>query len=111
MTERDELADELADSIFRCTGVTTSSSKSMADELLAAGYRRPQQVTTVEELAALPVGSLLVSGERIRMYAGSVWRIESEGMIVRVGREREGITPFGFFKDPLPATVLHGGAE
>lgn len=31
-----------------------------ADAILAAGYTRPRQVTTVEELDALPVGSVLI---------------------------------------------------
>jgi len=44
MNERDELAALLADSIYRYTGVSTSSSKDMADELLDAGYRKGQMI-------------------------------------------------------------------
>lgn len=40
MSERDELADLLADAIYRYTGVSTSSSKEMADELLSEGYAK-----------------------------------------------------------------------
>ena len=63
MSERDELADDLADSIFRYTGVTTSSSKSMADELLAAGYRKPRTIKSAAELEALPFGSAVQTSD------------------------------------------------
>lgn len=86
-----------------CTDVLSG----YADAILAAGYRRPRTITTAEELGALPNGSLLLSGDRIRMYSGAVWRVKSGGMIERVGKELDGVTPFRYFVDPLPATVLH----
>lgn len=104
-TERDELADLLADSIFRYTGVTTSSSKSMADELLTEGYRKPQQVTTVEELGALPNGTVVMDchGEVARKLTYG-WRV----LVSESGFD-------AWLSDPLeetylPATVLHVGS-
>lgn len=74
MSDRDELADDLADSIFRYTGVTTSSSKSMADELLAAGYRKPRTITTKQEVEALPDGSVIRDGAGdVTEKRGGVW--------------------------------------
>lgn len=103
-TERDELADELADSIFRYTGVTTSSSKSMADELLAAGYRKPRQVTTVEELDALPIGAMVLDahGDVARRYRGG-WRT----MVSETDSDPWLTVPLE--DATLPATVLHVG--
>lgn len=34
----------------------------LTDVILAAGYRKPRTVTTVEELDALPVGSVVLDG-------------------------------------------------
>ena len=107
-TERDELAKELRKNFIFPHRV----DKDIAEELLAAGYRKPQQVTSVEELDALPAGSLLLSQSEYPRYAGTVWRVSSQSMIEKVGHEVEGVTPARYFKDPLPATVLHvGGAE
>lgn len=35
----------------------------VADAILAAGYRKPRTITTVEELDALPVGSVVIHDE------------------------------------------------
>lgn len=55
MSARDELADLLADILYRHTGVSTSSSKEMAQELLDAGYGNrwmvASQVTALREAA------------------------------------------------------------
>lgn len=83
--------------------------KTMAEHALAAGYRKPCQVTTEEELDALPPGSVVLSlsylgqpsGQRIsfQRWADGDWHRGA----------RSGSThPDNF----LPATVLHvGGAE
>ena len=63
-------------------------------------------ITTPEQLLELPDGSVLMSGDRYKMYSGAIWRIDG-GMVVRVGQELRGVIPFKFFVDPLPVTVLH----
>jgi hypothetical protein len=54
MNDRDELASIIA-STFRIhpNGVAYVDHKGGSDAILAAGYRRPRTITTVEELDAL----------------------------------------------------------
>lgn len=75
MNERDELADLYADMLYRYHGVTTSSSKEAADELLTAGYRKPRTIETVEELHALAVGSVVLeNGETAcQKFSDDLW--------------------------------------
>ena len=75
------------------------------DAILAAGYRKPRQVTTVEELDALPDGSIILDArglcrEGLRtMGSGNVWRAMGPAQVLRS------------MEIALPATVLHvGGA-
>ena len=115
-TERDELADELADSIFRYTGVTTSSSKSMAEELLAAGYRKPQQVTTVDELKALRLPAIIDSPAggpaRVEYYAGPGRQQRYvEPLFCDDDSDTECYSPEFFATFGLPATVLLEAAK
>lgn len=77
-----------------------------ADAVLAAGYSKARTITTAEELDALNEGAVLMSGDRIKMYDGAIWRV-SGGMIVRVGKELNDVVPYRYFIDPLPATVLY----
>lgn len=61
-TQRDELARIIHSS--RKPWVTNSEHSAMeaiqADAILAAGYRKPRTITTVEELRALPDGSAIL---------------------------------------------------
>jgi hypothetical protein len=101
MSARDELADLLADSIHRYTGVTTSSSKSMADELLAEGYRKPRTVTTRDEVLALHEGAVLLdSAGDVAQLRGGLW----------CGYEASPMSPSRQAKY-IPATVLHEGED
>lgn len=64
MTAREELAQVIAgklDTIFgaRDFGPAQQDYK-LADALLAEGYRKPRTITTVEELDALPTGSVIL---------------------------------------------------
>ena len=70
----------------------------MADAILAAGYSKPRTITTAEELDALPVGSVVLSG-------GKIPRIKSEdGHWLGDGIDVDGahIIRYTFF-----ATVIH----
>lgn len=92
--------DELADLIFEqdmCQH--KGDARDVADALLAAGYRKPQQVTTVEELDALPVHSVVLDS--------------MDGPVVRVGGWwHSPYRRFAPYDIALPATVLHvGGTE
>lgn len=75
-----------------------------ADAILAAGYRKPRQVTTVEELDALPNGTVVMDchGEVARKLTYG-WRV----LVSESGFD-------AWLSDPLeetylPATVLHVG--
>lgn len=110
--ERDELADLLCEDAAAdrakaggralLVPVVRSKAEAAADKILAAGYRKPQQVTTVEELKALPNGSVIrdkfndVSERRYGYWCGYETAPLSDQLV----------------KKYLPATVLHvGGAE
>lgn len=118
-SERDELAELLAkheDCAFSASGVLVCScgtamrpneaqwdlanlAAHQADVLTAAGYRKPQQVTTVEELDALPVRSVVLDS--------------MDGPVVKVGGWwHSAYRRFAPDEIALPATVLHvGGTE
>lgn len=38
-------------------------SSNVADKILEAGYRRPRTITTPEDLAALPVGAVVIDDD------------------------------------------------
>lgn len=107
-TERDELRDLLQANMHRIEGFerwTFQAPVDMADALLAAGYRKPQQVTTLEELDALPFETV------IRDSGGHVlerWGEPEEKLWATVM-----VNAFIPCSDiAFPVTVLHvGGAE
>lgn len=74
MTARDEFADDIytADRAHKNDPVdlTTHYSYVIADELISAGYSKPRTLSTVDELDALPVGSVTIDGGG----AGEVYR-------------------------------------
>jgi hypothetical protein len=76
------------------------------DAILAAGYRKPQQVTTVEELDALEVGTVVRGKWLAEKWAedeDEVWYVAGKAMFWT----NEDLT----LRGGLPATVLHvGGA-
>jgi SAM-dependent MidA family methyltransferase len=102
MSERDELADLLWDMAIRHLGVATSSSKSMAEELIEAGYRKPRTITTAEELDALPVDTVIrTAGGRV--YEKGCYPDDKEFPFWSMTNEQR---EFGSRQVPLPATVL-----
>lgn len=57
--ERDELAEIVYDAWRH--EEPRDTAEIAADAILAAGYRKPRQVTTVEELDALPIRSIVAA--------------------------------------------------
>ena len=105
-TERDELAEIVYDAWRH--EEPRDTAEIAADAILAAGYRKPRQVTTVEELDALPVDSVVMESEQdtfiIRTMRGVFHRFPDGWYVVAGHGARTNIE--------LPATVLHvGGAE
>ncbi len=112
MTPRDELAElvEQADinASMDCGGI---HYEVMADAILAAGYRKPRTINTVEELDALPVGSVVLCRgrswqryeprkvDRLGFYSAYTWMCPDGGFV----REPKDAFPI------LPAIVLHEG--
>lgn len=108
MSKRDELAElvtRTADSDGLYVGHLTA--ERIADVMLASGYRKPRTVESVEELDTLPAGSILLASDRYPRYKWTLWRVQTGGMIEQVGHELKGVTPFRYFVDPLPVTVLY----
>ena len=102
-TQRDELAREiwLADRLRACApGGPSEQDYRAADRLIAKDYRKPRIVTTVEELDALPVGSVVMDadayvGRKERDTGGAEWSVS----LHKYSKESRAFT--------LPATVLH----
>ena len=86
-TQRDELARL----------ISSRHTMGAVDAILAAGYRKPRTITTVEELDALPVGSVAHSA------AGTIASRFDEHFGVVFGDER----PFEWARLRLPATILY----
>lgn len=102
--ERGELAKVLSNALGTVTGIYDTSDaedREIADAILAAGYRRPRQVTTMEELDALPRG-VVVREDR----HGLIWERQGDGeggsFWVETGDEEEYQAP----AIELPVTVL-----
>ena len=65
--------DELAEVIRGIDGPATLGGLEVADAILAAGYRKPRTLTTVEELDALPATTI------IRASNGEVFQRDTDG--------------------------------
>lgn len=116
-TERDELAEVVKAARWKYVsmvdedgrpdgGMFEQSSEEVADEILAAGYRKPQQVTTVEELEALPAWSIV----RVNGICFQRSRLDYCCWAAMTGLES--YSSAALAQRPGPFTVLHvGGAE
>lgn len=102
MSERDELAAKVQQaSTVVGRGIAKVTAWAIANAILAAGYRRPREVTTAAELDALPVGSV------VRSSAGTIaCKCEATRGVV-FGDDRS----FPWLKLATPATVLHEPEE
>lgn len=89
-TERDELADLIASN-------RNEYADKTAGRILAAGYSKPQQVTTAVELAALPRFTVIRSAEGFVFERQTMWH-EAGSRDLKYWTEIA-----------LPATVLQRG--
>ncbi|MFS0715508.1 hypothetical protein ABC337_04820 [Arthrobacter sp. 1P04PC] len=102
-TERDELASVIIEAYGEDACETPcQQDMDVADHILAAGYRKPRTITTVEELDALAEGSVILSngGEDSAQKDGEGYWYLWGGDI--------GLTPEEI---NLPASVLHNSDE
>ena len=98
--------DELAQLIDRTINQEYSPGDDvmgadLAPAILAAGYRRPRTITTVEELDALPTESVVRSRGQI------VWEKFSDEDDIVCWRTPGSKAPAAGLNISLPATVLH----
>lgn len=91
-TERDELAEV----IRSIDGPATLGGLEVADAILAAGYRKPRTITTVKELDALELRSV------VRDRDGEPFELTDNGWRYWMYEES-----FSSLELSLPATVLH----
>jgi hypothetical protein len=101
MNDRDELADIIAPELPD-VDIHGEVSRGIADVILAAGYRKPRIITTVEEAAALPEGTIIRSPKQ-----GYIFELDSHRRSKPYGYSIAEET--GSFIDDsyLPATVLY----
>lgn len=97
MSDRDDLADIIASEHFDSGGDPSVT----AGDILAAGFHRDRTITTVEELDALPDGSVVVDDEMAALQKDNGQWEELSG----IGYSSEDILDIG------PVTVLHDGAR
>lgn len=111
-TERDELigilhqtatADRVRNTHLSHVPVVEAKVHETADAIMAAGYRKPRQVTTAFALEGMPKGTLILAanGEVWRKYTHKWDNLDETGDLIYPPHHIS-----------LPATVLHvGGAE
>lgn len=111
--EREELADIIQDAgeyIPGSHGEDYVNPRKAADAILAAGYAKPRQITTVEELDALAVGSVVLhNGRAFQHYPACPapfneyrkWKC-TDGGFVRSTKDGSSILPATVLWEPLP---------
>ncbi len=94
--------DELAEVIYKARWVDAvenaemATDAKMAETILAAGWVKPRTITTVEELDALPLETVVKSAD------GNVWECLVGGWYETCSRARHASSDIA-----LPAIVLH----
>lgn len=96
--DRDELAGLILDAAEDATStVYPGTANYLADELLAAGYRKPRTIASAEELDALPARSVIVESHGLACQKHHLG-----GWLEAGGRAR-----FSADRIQLPATVAY----
>uniref|UniRef100_UPI003F492B06 hypothetical protein n=1 Tax=Arthrobacter silvisoli TaxID=2291022 RepID=UPI003F492B06 len=73
MSEREELAGIIAERYHPSRPRATVLDGKVADAILAAGWSRPRVVSTVEELDALPGGSIVAAAWATHQKVLGAW--------------------------------------
>ncbi len=102
--ETQELAGVIADTYLNNMGAGPLAPKltniDLAEAILEAGYRKPRTVTTIEEIDALPEGTIILDSDPDAMLKDADgWR----SLLVPDVKLKS-------FTIGLPATVLHDPA-
>jgi hypothetical protein len=95
--------DELAELIRGLDGPATLGGPEVADAILAAGYRKPQTITTAEELDTLGVGTVIRTAKAVVYEKGCFPDEPDLPYWLVTGMNRE----FAGSRIILPATVLY----
>ena len=108
MTDRDELA-RLIFEVPSEDPACVPSPRALADAILAAGYRKPRTITTVEELDELPNDTALrdAYGHVAVIYKGKLG--DRPYLEVQYAGTEEMDSHYGYIA--LPATVLYVPGE
>jgi hypothetical protein len=100
MSDRNELAESIATHLDETWGMRdfgpAHQDYELAEALIVAGWTKPRTVTTVEELDALPVGSMVLDSDPdalLKTHNGAWRSLCAE-------------EPYGGRYLSLPATVL-----
>lgn len=83
MSPCDEIAQMIEPHVERLGAIT--GSMRAAEHVVAAGYRKPRPVVNVDELAALPRGTVLVSNWDTAMRAGLLTKERDGNVATRFG--------------------------
>ncbi|MGB3413619.1 MAG: hypothetical protein WBA28_02775 [Microbacteriaceae bacterium] len=92
-------------SIADCPNECREILEGYADAILAAGYRKPRMVTTVEQVEALPSGAV------VRGDDSAVTVKKTSGAWFLVGVDHHFNSGFDDEELALPAKVLYEGSE
>ena len=107
MTAREELAEIIQDCGEYIPGSHADdyvSPDKAAEAILAAGYRKPRTVTTVEELDALPLGSVILDQVGLSLHRNAFTGWCSSNGAKEIPMDM-------LMQEALPATVLHEGVQ
>jgi hypothetical protein len=103
--ERDDLAEVIGEALGAEAGIHDTSwheDCAIADNILDAGYRKPRTITTVEELDALPFGSVVLDRSGLSLH-------KSEFTGWRASNGAKDISEEMLEQEAFPASVLHEG--
>lgn len=108
-TEREELAELIARRRYAKNArpsiwITGRAALEVADAILAAGYSKPDAITTTEDLDALPTGAVVIDGAG----AGNIYRKLDRSDGIGWYEPGEALN-WDSLELNLPATVLHIG--
>lgn len=108
MSARDELAELIDDSMGEwcdIEGPSHGPALHAADAILAAGYIKPRNIKTVEELDALPEGSKLYSPSTTHSW--ELRDLSQHGGVKVIGTGGGYTFIRDFIKHEAPLVVLH----